>query len=51
LGLKLIPRNKKDRTMEKHRRGGHVQRKNDLVSMGNEVSKKVNIFDMFRKVA
>jgi hypothetical protein len=48
--LKLAPRNKKVKTMEKHRKGRHMQRKISLVSMGNEASKRVNIIDIFRKV-
>lgn len=34
LGLKPTPRNKKDKTMEKHRRGGSLQRKKTWLAWG-----------------
>jgi hypothetical protein len=46
LSPKPTPRSKMNRTREKHRKGGHLQRKNNLASMGNKASKRVNILDM-----
>jgi hypothetical protein len=46
LSPKLTPRNKRNRTREKHKKGGHLQRKNSLASLGNKASKRVNTFDM-----
>jgi hypothetical protein len=46
LSPKPTPRSKTNRTGEKHMRGGHMHRKNNLVNLGNKVSKKVNILDM-----
>jgi hypothetical protein len=51
LNSKPTLRNKGNRTKEKHRKGGHLQRKNNLVSLGNKVGKKVNTFDMPQEVA
>jgi hypothetical protein len=45
------PRNNKNKIGEKHRMGQHMQRKNSLVNLGNEVSKRLGIFDMPSKVA
>jgi hypothetical protein len=49
LSPKLTPRNKRNRTREKHERGGHLQRKNSLASLGNKASKRVSVLDMPRK--
>jgi hypothetical protein len=46
LSLKSTPRNKMNRTREKHRKGGHLQRKNNLASLGNKVSMRASILDM-----
>jgi len=46
LGSKPTPRNKTNKTKEKHRRGGHLQKKINLASLGNEVSKRVSTLDM-----
>jgi hypothetical protein len=45
LNLKPTPRNKRNKAWEKHRRRGHLPRKN-MASLGNVVNKRVNIFDM-----
>jgi len=46
-GTKLSPKptqkNNRNRTREKHKKGGHLQRKNHLVSLGNEANKRVNM--------
>ncbi len=49
LRSKPIPRSKRNRTSEKHNKGRHLQRKNNLASLGNKASKRVGIFDMPRK--
>jgi hypothetical protein len=46
LSPKLTPRNKRNRIREKHKKGGHLQRKNSLANLGNKASKRVNTFDM-----
>jgi hypothetical protein len=50
MGPKLTPKNKRNRTREKHKRGKYLQRKNNLASLGNEASRKVSTPDMLRKV-
>ncbi len=46
-GIKLspnpTPRSNRNRTREKHKKGGHLQRKNNLASLGNEANKRVNM--------
>jgi hypothetical protein len=49
LGPKLTPRSKRIKTKEKHKWRRHLQRKNSLFSMGNEVSRRVSTLDMPRK--
>jgi hypothetical protein len=51
LGPKPTPRSKRNRTKKKHGKGRHLQRKNNLVSLGNRVSKRVSTLDMLQKVA
>jgi hypothetical protein len=48
---KPTPRNKRNRTMEKHMKGGHPQRQNNLASLGNKAIRKVNTLDMLQEVA
>ncbi len=54
-GVKLYPkptpRSKRNRTKEKHRRRAHMQRCNNLASLGNEASKRVKTLDMLQEVA
>jgi hypothetical protein len=50
MGLKPTPRIKRNRTKEKHKRGGYLQRKNNLASLRNKVYKKVNTLDMPQEV-
>jgi hypothetical protein len=49
-GVRLNPKptqkSKRNRIKEKHRRGRHLQRKNNLVSLGNEAKRKVSILKM-----
>jgi hypothetical protein len=47
LNPKPTPKSKKKRTREKHKKKKHLQRKNNLDSLGNEASRRVNTFDMF----
>ncbi len=51
LGPKLTPRSKRIKTKEKHKKGRHLQRKNSLVSLGNEASRRVSTLDMPQKAA
>ncbi len=46
LNLKPTPKSKRNKTKEKHKKGGHLQRWNDMVSLENEASKRVSILDM-----
>ncbi len=43
LSPKPTPRSNRSRTREKHKKGGHLQRKNNLASLGNEANKKVSM--------
>jgi hypothetical protein len=51
LNPKPTPRNKRNRFREKHKKRRYMQRKNNLDSMGNEASMRVNTFDMLQEVA
>jgi hypothetical protein len=46
LNLNPTSKSKKNRTREKHMRGRHLQRKNNLVSVGNEARRRVNTLDI-----
>jgi hypothetical protein len=46
LSPKPTPRSKMNRIKEKHRKGGHLQRKYNVVSLGNKASRRMNILDM-----
>jgi hypothetical protein len=50
LSSKLTLRNKRNKTREKHERGGHLQRNNSLTSLGNKASKRVSTLDMLQEV-
>jgi hypothetical protein len=49
LSPKPTPRSKRNKTKEKHRRERRLQRKNNMVSLGNEVNKRVSTLDMPQK--
>ncbi len=46
LSSKPTPRSKRNRGREKHMKGGHLHKKNNLASLGNAVSKRVSTLDM-----
>jgi hypothetical protein len=47
LSLKLTLGSKRNITNEKHRREGHLQRKNNLLNLGNEANRRMSTLDMF----
>jgi len=47
--LKPTLKNKGDRTRVEHRKGTHLQRQNNLASLGDEASMRVNTLDMPQK--
>jgi len=49
LNPKPTPKSKRNRIREKHKKKKHMQRKNNLDSLKNKASKRVNTFDMPRK--
>ncbi len=51
LSPKPTPKNKRNKTKEKHKKGGHLQRKNNPTSLGNKANKRVSILDMLREAA
>jgi hypothetical protein len=51
MNLNPTSKNKKNKTREKHMKGGHLQRKNNLVSLGSEAKSKVNTLNMPREGA
>jgi hypothetical protein len=48
LSPKPTPRSKRNKTRENHRKERHLQKRNNLTSMGNEASKRMGILDMPR---
>jgi hypothetical protein len=50
LNPKPTPKNKGDITKVYHRKGKHLQKQNNLASLGDEVSVKVSTLDMPQEV-
>jgi hypothetical protein len=49
LNPKSTPRSKMNKTNKKHKKGGHLQRNNNMINLGSKANKQVNTFDMPRK--
>jgi hypothetical protein len=51
LSLKPTPRSNRNKTREKHKKGGHLQRKNNMVNLGKEANRRVSTLDRLQKGA
>jgi hypothetical protein len=51
LNSKPTLKNKRNRTRENHKKGGHLRKSNNRASLGNKARRRVNIINVLQEVA